>query len=340
MRSNLLKIVKGKAAFDEREWIEVVEQLRDVMGTKPSRHPRLETNFYRGVENIVVKMVDWPNNPYRAIFSIVTATWGDSKIETVDKWEKTSPEGRLLTVLAALKGETLPHCLEAPSFTFVISGPTRASFDQFARQRLGAAFGARGSRDNNWLDASFRIPEGIYRLGDEYVEEVKNLLLKSKEVYAKIVETGQGNWQIARTVLSQHVVYKWAASYNYAALRNLAATRLPFCEQEDTVATAWLIWQEMWKKFPLLAVFMRPKCDWAGKCLYHKAYSLSEMFGCLFAPCGRHPHPRYKYAEFNEACTDAATLEKQLGIKIPRPGDWDKLLDEAIERDFKYFEQE
>jgi len=320
---------------------DVIEELRNIMGTLPSRKPKKSTTFYYGAKDIYVKLLDGPINPYKAIFAMVTATWGDSNPERIDKWEETSPEGRFLVVYAALSRQTLPHCLEAPKFTFAVGGPTRASFDQFARQRIGSAFGARGSRDNNWLDAGYRIPYGILRLGEHETAKIKAFFLTEKDFYEDIIAKKKANWQVGRTVLSQHLVYKWVATYNYAALQNLAATRLTFCEQEDTVATAWLIWKEMWKKYPLLAAFMRPKCDWAGMCLYQKAYSLSELFGCLFKPCGRNPYKGdYEYAEFNEACTSRDELQADIGVKIPEPDQWDDLVIEAVKMEWNKFKED
>jgi len=118
------------------------------------------------------------------------------------------------------------------------------------------------------------------------------------------------------------------------------AQRLACHEEVDTVATVWAMWENLYEKFPLLAAFCRPACDWAKRCLYSKAYTLSELFSCLFAPCGRWPTGGdYVYAEFNEACTRVEELEKELGFHIPRPNEWDKIVEDAIKKDFKYFEE-
>jgi hypothetical protein len=100
------------------------------------------------------------------------------------------------------------------------------------------------------------------------------------------------------------------------ALRGFMAKRLKFCEQEDTVATAWLMRERVLEKFPLLGEQFMPGCDVKGKCDYHEAESMSEAFGCLFRGCGRHTDP-YPYATFNESCSDEVTIAKQSGIFIP-----------------------
>lgn len=325
--------------FDDRDTrTEELDELRVVMGTLPYRNPPFKTGFHVGSEGITVKMIDWPTNPYKAIFELVSATWGPMGLDPIDKWPRVSPEGRLKVVQAALSRQTLGHCLEAPKFTFMVEGPSRASFDQVARARIGASFGARGSRDNNWLDADFRIPNALMK-HPTLVDEFKTVMRASKDLYKKILETGKGNWQTARCVLSQNVCYKYAMTMNYAALQNFAFTRMKFCEQEDTVATAWLLWAEMMKQFPLLGVYMRPGCDFAGKCQYHKTYHLSELFGCLFKPCGRNPaSTEYEYVEFNEACSDAALMSQQIKIPIPTPLDWEQRIKAAIIQDMHFFE--
>ncbi len=60
-----------------------------------------------------------------------------------------------------------------------------------------------------------------------------------------------------------------------------------------------------------------PGCDLKQECDYSSADYLSNMFGCLFAGCGRW-EDKANYASFNQSCTTPDLLEKQLGITIPR----------------------
>lgn len=339
-----------------------LNDLRRVMGTLPDQSPNLVTEFKRGVEGISVDLVDYNVNPYKAMYILSTTCWGAK----VNKWKETSPEHRFLVVKAVLEGQALPLALETPNFTFVVEGISRAGFDQMARTRLGAVFSARGMRDNNWKDASIRIPTALWPTDDELkicddymngnifdetindeavkktINKVKNYnkmvnaLLEVKEVYSDIVDVGEASWQAARTVLPLYVEYSYSANYNYQSLRGVCRNRMKFCEMEDVVATAWLMARAISGKFPLLGTYLRPGCDFAGKCQYHNAYSLSEMFGCLFASCGRNKDESpYEYAEFNESCSNYKDLEEQLNIHITKPNEWPKFetFEDLTERD-------
>lgn len=329
-------------------------ELRRVMGTLPDQYPPLITKFIKGVTDITVEMVDWPHNPYKAMYVLGTTCWG----KKVNKWKETSPEARFLVVKAVLEKNALPLALEAPKFTFVIEGPSRACFDQIARTRVGVVFSARGMRDNNWKDASIRIPTCLWpdRLRSPYNPGLAKLLpvtdeellfvkmteglLGTKEVYADIVDSGVGSWQAARTVLPLYVCYGWSESITYASLMGVCANRMKFCEMEDTVAVAWLLQKAVNDRFPLLGSKLKPGCDYAGRCQYHKSYTMSEMFGCLFKECGRNVCPdSNEYAEFNETCTNYNDLEEQLGIQITRPDKWPEYdsFDDLTESDKELF---
>lgn len=290
-------------------------ELRKLMGTYQDDGTEVldDARFMVGCEGIFVDLIDWPVNPYKAMYVMATTCWG----RRVNKWKQTKPEHRFLVVKAVLEGQSLPLALEAPKFTFVIEGPSRAAFDQIARARIGAVFSAKGMRDNNWSQCQFRIPNAIYK-NEKLFESYMSALILGVKAYNDAVKTGQANWQAARAVLPMSVVYGWSMSMNYQALRGFAAKRMKFCEQEDTVATAWLVWEAIRKRFPLLADHMRPGCDYSQKCGYHKTYYLSEVFGCLFKECGRNKcEATNDYAIFNESCSNKSIIATQTGILIP-----------------------
>lgn len=294
----------------------LINDLRKVMGTLPNQSPNKQTMFYRGVEGIEVDLIAHTDNPYKAMYIFATSCWGSK----INKWEETTPEGRFEIVKSVLKRETLPLALETSSFTFVIEGPSRAAFDQMARTRIGATFSAKGMRDNNWKDASFRIPEAIWADPVKKEQAMKSMLL-AKDAYSEIVDSGKGSWQVARCVLPLYVCYGWSAHYTLATLMGVCAQRMKFCEMEDTVATAWLMRDAVAEKFPLIGQYLVPGCDNGARCQYHATYKSSELFGCLFKECGRNRcEATNEYAEFNESCTDVGTLRRQLPIEIFNTG--------------------
>jgi thymidylate synthase ThyX len=309
----------------EHERVEELRHLRQLMGTAPEVAPPLETRFYRGVEGIRVDLLEASTNPYRAIYAMATSTWGTWKTSIVDRWLDASPEARLAVVRAVLEHHALPLAMEAPQFTFTVENLSRWSFDQLARARLGVVFASMGTRDNNHKDLAFRFHEATFRGGR--AKRFAQLALEAKRVYAETVDAGAGSWQEARTALPICCVHRFTFSINYAALRNLCASRMTFSEAEDTVAVAWLLRDRLLQAdaFPLLGAYLRPACDYAGACRYHRAHTMSEAFGCLFRSCGRNPvksapgNPSldYEVATFNESCSDRQTISAQLGIHIP-----------------------
>lgn len=291
-----------------------IDELRKAMGTMPDTQVPLRTPLFRGVEGIKVELYDANVNPYKGMFNMVTSTWG----KKIDKWPDVSPENRFKVIKAVLEFKALPGAMEHPTFCFGIERCSRSAFDQIARARIGAVFASQGWRDNDHSDIGFRIPEAIWEGKD--LAEVVNALDTCKKVYHELVQTGQANWQDARSILPISACHMFSISINYLALRNFCNKRLKFCEQADTVAVAWLMRKRVLEAFPLLGSYLRPSCDGRGICEYHQSYSLSEAFGCLFKSCGRNlDKDSDGYATFNNSCTDAETMAKQLGIKIPGP---------------------
>jgi hypothetical protein len=296
-----------------------IENIRRIMGTLPDQEPEKKTDFHIGVTGMknAVKLIDWPHNPYKSMYVMATSCWG----KKIDKWSATTPQGRFMVVLAVLKRQALPLAYEAPSFTFAVEKLPRWSFDQICRARQGIVFSSQGTRDNNHRDAGFFVHDEIAE-DEELFEAFKSAALHCKDVYDLIINKGKGSWQSARSIFPISNTHAFSFAANFAALQNLLSRRMKFCEADATVAFAWLVQKELAKTFPLLADFCRPGCDFSGKCGYNSAYSMSNMFGCLFAPCGRNMGTYSEYAEFNKSCTDKNKLEEQLDIKIQEPNEW------------------
>lgn len=307
-----------------------IKEIREKLGTLPHQASEVKTRFFRGVEGIQVDLVDGPTNPYRGMFAMATATWGAAESVQADRWDKVSPKDRFEVVKSCLMKHALPLAGEAPKFVFTVEKLSRWSFDQIARARLGVVFASLGTRDNNHADIPFRFHESTF-LDRQKLRMAVNVALEAKRCYGSFMDSGISSWQEARELLPISVVHRFVMAINYAALKNLCARRMTFSEAEDTVAVAWLLRDRLGKPdgFPLLAKFLRPACDFLGFCTYHRAHTASEAFGCLYRSCGRNPvrtgpgmpEVDHEVAEFNEACTDAETLSRQLGIEVPAAGE-------------------
>lgn len=322
-----------------------LEELRRSMGTQPDQHPEFKTPFYRGVEGITVELTVATDNPYKAMYDMATTTWGKKP----RKWGDVSPESRAMVVRAVLARQALPLALEAPQFTFAIDKISRWAFDQLARARLGVVFSSMGTRDNCHLDIGFRFHEATWR-NPEKLRRAQAVALHAKEEYRWFIEESKASWQEARELLPISCTHFTNMSINYAALSNMCSRRMSFSEAEDVVAVAWLLRNELMNSprgAPLLGAYLRPSCDFSGSCNYHKAYSFSEAFSCLFKACGRNPvrgmdrvADEYEYAEFNESCTDRETLMKQLGIYIPLPNEERPETFALTDRDWQLFNED
>lgn len=203
---------------------EKLEELRRAMGTLPEEQQAREDELFWGLQNLKVEMVDFPTNPYRAIYDMVTSTWGGRQ-QWWNRWENATPEGRIDVVKAVLSGQTLGQPRETPKMTFRIQGATRASFDQFARHRF-AAIGSVGSRDNSHVDAALVVHPSLKKKWGKDIEKWWKL---TKDIYCDIVESGQSNWQNARELADICRIHESSTGYPPVYLRQSPVDLDPFC---------------------------------------------------------------------------------------------------------------
>lgn len=271
-----------------------IEIKRRQYKTKPLEDQLPRTWFLRGIDTLWVDLVDGPRNPYKAIFSMVTSTWRHWNGHALAQWDDTDPKVRVEVVRAALEAKTLPLANEAAKFTFEVGGLSRSAFDQIARVRIGAVIASLGSGCDmsNW---AFRISERVWQ--DEDLLAVKMTALKNAhaayhfEVDRRGDKATDPTFESAREVLPMSTAWRFVISINYAALRGLCARRMCSEHQPDTVAVAWLLRARLLyaDAYPLLGAYLRPACDAAGRCLFHKPGDDSEFFRGLNTSCGRNP---------------------------------------------------
>lgn len=268
----------------------------------------LKTNFFEGVKGIEVDLIDYPQNPYKEILTMSLSTWGSR----INKWEILSPEEKFKIVKYTLDRKALPLGLESPSFLFTIFGVSRSSFDQIARQRIGCTFSSVGW-NNIHFQTGIRIPREI---GDneDLVKIFKKNCHEIKDVYYMLIKSGI-SWQSARSILPMGLLHWFSFSINFMSLQTFCSRRLCFSEQEDTVATAWLMKEKVKEKFPFLSKYLRPTCDYAKKCLYQQE-NLPQEMGALYKSCERNKCENQKY-DFNLPCSDRHRIMNDLNFYIP-----------------------
>ncbi len=201
------------------------------------------------------------------------------------------------------------------SVTYEVLNTPICQFDQHSRARIGVKF----------FDYK---PSEI----GEYIfyTQVYDMLEKNEAFHKKVFTTlnelekirSHSNFQTPFNLMTRSCSYK--VTQEYLSLNGQMMRRLKFCEEEFIVGLHWLLRQKLMDAFIgkndqlyNMARLFKPGCDIIQSCDYSSADYLSNMFGCLFAGCGRW-ESHAEYASFNQSCTTPEILEKQLGIEIPR----------------------
>jgi len=327
----------------------IIENFREAMGTLPSQKPEVSYEYKNALETAYVKLTDYPNNPYKSMLRMACATWGDGKDGeghgSTQKWERLSPVNRYRVALSVLTGNTLPTAMESVNLTFEFSGVPRHTFDQFVRARIGCGHASIGSRDNNKLDCAFVLYPSLYNAiqKDVNLKDKFDIWVRiTKDLYSDILKTGEGSWQTARAVLPMSYSHSWVTYFNLLALKGQMNRRLMACEEAPMVLIFWKMREEIAKKFPLIANYLRPVCDNAKRCVYHEGpEGLTKFFSALFAGCNRWP-TKETYSEFNNSCTNYDEISKY--VKVVGPNDWIKytfdMYDSLEDSDKKLFCEE
>jgi thymidylate synthase ThyX len=208
----------------------------------------------------------------------------------------------------------------------MISGISRAAADQHMRTRLGSVFAARGVRDSSAAHWPIIVPTSIASDTKKF-EDFKNLMCIVKNHYCNLLKSGQENWQSARSILPMNIAYSIGWDINYQALKGVCQRRLIETEQEDTVGSTVIMWDEVDKLFPLLASYLKPAEDVRRKSLVREVNAMPDILGILFAAKSRSPRwqlPEFEneIVKFNAAAADFTTIGEQTGVFLPRPDAW------------------
>lgn len=237
----------------------------------------------------------------------------DSK--TVSTMVSTSaPQVMLMRGVEPLRVDILD--IDSNTVVYEVSGTPICQYDQHSRARIGATFSGYEVSDYPYYILYTNVYDSLAQNQDRCDRLLSTLA--RLEVIRNGAETKE-----AYNLMSRECSY--IVEQTRKSMFGQMMRRLKFCEEEFIVGLHWLLKEKLstaaealdftgWKS-DIDKYF--PACDHMKKCDYSSADYLSNMFGCLFAGCGRWPMET-EFATFNQSCTTYDILESQLNIDIPR----------------------
>lgn len=182
-------------------------------------------------------------------------------------------------------------------------------FDQHSRARVGIQF----------LD--YKVSEepeySFYTVDYDHISKNTDIFNKTFSTLEKLeINRSNSIFKTNYNLMSRNCSYR--VIQTYASLKGQMSRRLKLCEEEFIVSLHWML-----KKLLIeagsenAAKDFLPGCDVLGYCDYASADYLSNMFGCLFASCGRWPS-NTEFASFNQSCTTPQLIREQTGIIIDK----------------------
>jgi hypothetical protein len=201
------------------------------------------------------------------------------------------------------------HEWDGNTITYQVSNTPICQFDQHARARIGVKF----FNYKVAVDPVYAFYTHVYdmlMLDESFRNTVFNTLEELEIIRKKEIEIPTTYNLMTRTCT-------YWVKQDLNSLKGQMNRRLKLCEEEFIVGVHWLLRDKMIKMGIEEAKDFLPGCDRLGYCDYSSADYLSNMFGCLFAGCGRWPD-KAQYASFNQSCTTNDLLESQLKINIQK----------------------
>ena len=220
---------------------------------------KLHEQEFRGTEGMKVTLIDYPTDPYLAMFTGQTASWRpwrqkpDSAKEIID----------LLDGIAAGK-IWAGQVFEAINFTFLIENISRATTHQLVRVRIGAGFMQESGREGTWNKANFITPLTILE-NDEchklYVDEMSEQI----KTYEFLRDKGIPP-QDVRFMYGHGVAQNMWMTINFRALQEWCSKRLCTTMQWEINTLARQVRDEVISRFPHLGILLKSSCERAGGC--------------------------------------------------------------------------
>lgn len=233
-----------------------IENLRKVTGTLPSERPMKKTYLRHLHSAIDITIEDHSINPYKAMFSAATSTWGNNEFE--QKWPLTTVEGKLEVIKAVLTHNTLPQAKEMVNFLFRVNGVPRWLFD-YHTQVPFITIMSIGCRDNNKIDSDVIFTDELMTFNQ--IEKDKSIFDELKDLYEQTLNQDQSSWQNARVFLPQSYQHAYHFSQNLLAIVGVkgfhASKRFGDTKEEKALSFLYdKVKFAIHAKFPLIGYYL------------------------------------------------------------------------------------
>ena len=208
-----------------------------------------KTEFKNNIEAIKVSLVQAPTMEElrKYIPDFTTATWEDNAMH--NKYLDDKQKDKLIYM--AFMGKLLPSALETIKLQFCFENVSYQDLSHILRYRTGT-YSVECSADKWWNNKNAVVPTSIEN-SDEIYEEFKDLVIKTKELYVKMLDTKKISLIDARYILPRCMeTYVWA-SFSLKDILHLIDHRIDKQIQPDSDnVLAYKIIEELLKYYPLL----------------------------------------------------------------------------------------
>lgn len=261
-----------------------IEKIKKLFQIKKGQRPL--TKFVDNLSNVSVELIDWPDEErLKRVFANMTqASWFEDFVRDADKEDVEE------TIQDLFQGKALAQASEHPQFCFRVSGVDLHITHALVRNRIGIAYLQRSLAVSDLRHENIVVPRAYTKdknLLQRYVENC----LESKEIYAKMLETGELSNTDARMTLPKGIP-SWI--YITASLPTILAIygKRTDSQEEHPVLNIMcdLLKEQIVSRFPFMNSYFKSDDD-TGKCLHlRKGYAAN----CIFKRDGKHEIEGYE----------------------------------------------
>jgi len=209
---------------------------------------------------VQVFLINYTREPLSVIYTAARTCYSAAQPNEIQAKEVSPEKMRLLIKKVVASGHH--SVLEHVSFTFAISGISRACSHQLVRHRI-ASYSQQSQRYVEPGDDVI-IPPAIQK-NELLCKEFKTLVKETKELYKKFVEEGISK-EDARFILPNAVATNIVMTMNLRELMHASALRLCTKAQWEIRELFTKIKERVSEVDSFLANFLNPKCISLGYC--------------------------------------------------------------------------